>query len=238
MMRRRHKRLATTITVAVAIVAVAVTIATTGGNTSHDGSNTRADVTGKTSTTSTPASTTSTVPVGALPQTEAMPSATSPQFLTNMQALWSGITKNSAVLAQPAFFPEGAYLQVKTLPADAVDYQERLVGQYALDIGAAHSLLGSDAPTATFVSVIIPSGNVHWVTPNSCQNQIGYYEVGNARLVYNAGGATQSIGIASMISWRGQWYVVHFGAYNRTTDVGMVLDPEEGDGTSTPASLC
>jgi hypothetical protein len=71
-----------------------------------------------------------------------------------------------------------------------------------------------------------------------CANGIGYYEVANSRLVYEYMGQTRSFGIASMISWRGQWYVVHLGAILRPSSVGEVDDPEAGLGYSTPSSTC
>ena len=71
-----------------------------------------------------------------------------------------------------------------------------------------------------------------------CLNRDGYYEVPNARMVYSLGGATRSFGIASMISWRGVWYVVHLGAVVRDAVTGIVDDPSAGAGASVPSSTC
>ena len=43
-----------------------------------------------------------------------------------------------------------------------------------------------------------------------------------------------SFGIASLISWRGVWYVVHLGAISRTSVTGVVDDPTIGPGTFGP----
>ena len=43
--------------------------------------------------------------------------------------------------------------------------------------------------------------------------------------------------IASLISWRGVWYVVHFGGVVRPA-VGLVDDPESGSGYPGPAGGC
>jgi hypothetical protein len=51
-------------------------------------------------------------------------------------------------------------------------------------------------------------------------------------------GQLQSIGIASLISWRGQWYVVHLGAVVRGTTTGIVDDPAPGTGTTGPPGGC
>jgi hypothetical protein len=48
----------------------------------------------------------------------------------------------------------------------------------------------------------------------------------------------RSIGIASLISWRGRWYVVHFGAVLRTGATGLVDQPAAGPGVPGPAGGC
>ena len=74
--------------------------------------------------------------------------------------------------------------------------------------------------------------------PGTCDNGIGYYEVANSRVVYEQAGQVHSFGIASMISWRGTWYVVHLGAVERAAERGVVEDPEVGKGSSPPSSTC
>ena len=75
--------------------------------------------------------------------------------------------------------------------------------------------------------------------PGACYNRVGYYEVPNSRLVYREGDDEErSFGIASMISWRGVWYVVHLGAVTRRVTEGVVDDPSEGVGESAPSSTC
>jgi hypothetical protein len=191
-----------------------------------------------TTTTSSSTTTTTTDP-GALPQTMQLPSSSDPQFTANMNALWQGIQQGSVTPALPAFFPRTAYVQLKTGIGNASgDWQNRLVADYGLDIGAAHALLGPDPSQATLVSVSVPEQYGHWIPPGVCANGIGYYEVANSRVVYQVGGQTRSFGIASLISWRGQWYVVHFGAILRNTSGGEVDDPEVGNGYSADSSTC
>jgi hypothetical protein len=190
-----------------------------------------------TTTTVAPSTTTTTGP-GSLPQTGDFPSTDTPQFTAEMDALWNGIVSNSVTTAMPAFFPEAAYLQLKTIGGAQSDFEDRLVGDYGLDIGAAHALLGAGAAQAQFVGVSVPSSFGHWVSPGVCYNDVGYFEVPNARVLYQEGGQTRSFGIASMISWRGQWYVVHLGAVIPSGSQGEVDDPEIGPGSSAPSSTC
>ena len=74
--------------------------------------------------------------------------------------------------------------------------------------------------------------------PGVCDNSIGYYEMPNARVVYREDGQERSFGIASMISWRGAWYVVHLGAILRATDTGQVDAPAAGPGSSAYSGTC
>jgi hypothetical protein len=155
-----------------------------------------------------------------------------------MAALWQGIRSDSVAAAMPAFFPEGAYAQVKAISDPRADYNNRLVHEFAQDIAAAHGALGAAASSALLVGVQVPGSYAHWVSPGACSNGVGYYEVPNARVAYRRGGQTSSFGIASMISWRGVWYVVHLGAVTRSSDAGVVDDPSGGIGASAPSSTC
>jgi hypothetical protein len=191
-------------------------------------------------TTAAPTSTvpTSTTDVGSLPQTGTFPTAISPAFQAGMAALWQGVVAGSPDVARAAFFPESAYLQLKTIAGPGSDYSDRLLADFAADLGAAHALLGPDAGAASFVSVNVPEQYGHWVPPGVCDNRVGYYEVANSRVVYQEDGQVRSFGIASLISWRGEWYVVHLGAILRSTSQGIVEDPETGPGSSSDSTTC
>jgi hypothetical protein len=127
---------------------------------------------------------------------------------------------------------------VKAIADPRADYANRLVHEFSLDIAATRGLLAAGAGSAQLVGVEVPSGYAHWVSPGACSNSVGYYEVPNARVTYREGGQTSSFGIASMISWRGVWYVVHLGAVTRASDAGVVDDPSSGSGSSAPSSTC
>ncbi len=172
---------------------------------------------------------------GALPQTHAFPSTHSVAFRNAMADLWLAVTSGTPRLAQPAFFPEAAYKQLKAIPYPAADWQDRLWYDFALDIRAAHGLL---APGARLVRVILPSDEAVWVPPGACYNTIGYWHVGGARVVYTEHGHEWSFGIASLISWRGVWYVVHFGEVLRPVVTGVVDQPDVGPGVPGPPGGC
>jgi hypothetical protein len=175
---------------------------------------------------------------GALPQTERMPSSSSRCFHAVLRALWRGIRSDSPRSALYAFFPLRAYEQLKSIGDPAGDYSGRLLVDYGLDVQAAHELLGADPGAARLVGAIVPQAYAHWVPAGVCDNDLGYYEVANSRVIYRVAGQLHSFGIASMISWRGNWYVVHLGAVLRPGAEGMVDDPSIGSGTSAYSGTC
>jgi hypothetical protein len=175
---------------------------------------------------------------GSLPQTSAYPSARSAQFKALMASLWTGVVQGSVGPALGAFFPKGAYLQLKDIAGAASDWTNRLVRDYSLDVVAAHALLGQNASTARLLRVDVEPSYGHWIGPGVCDNGVGYYEMPGARVVYRDAATTHSFGIASMISWRGVWYVVHLGAVLRPADTGVVDEPGSGPGAPAYSGTC
>jgi hypothetical protein len=172
---------------------------------------------------------------GALPQTRAFPRTASAAFRHAMADLWLAVTTGNPRFALPAFFPVAAYKQVKAIPYPAADWQDRLWYDFTLDVRAAHGLL---APGARLVRVIVPAGDAVWVSQGACYNSTGYWHVSGARVVYRDHGQERSFGIASLISWRGVWYVIHFGAVLRSVVTGVVDQPAVGPGIPGPPGGC
>jgi len=186
-----------------------------------------------------PSASPSAVPVapgaGALPQTRAFPRTDSAAFRNAMADLWLAVTTGNPRFARPGFFPVAAYQQVKAEPYPVPDWQDRLWYDFVLDVRAAHRLLGSGA---RLDRIIVPKAYVAWVYPGACHNKIGYWHVPGARVVYREHGEERSFGIASLISWRGVWYVVHLGAVERTVVTGVVYQPAAGEGVPGPPGGC
>jgi len=171
-------------------------------------------------------------------QTGARPPADSRLFHAEMVDLWAAIASGRPDLGLPAFFPLVAYKQVKAIADPAADWHSRLVAEFKQDVLAAHGLLGHTARHSVLVRVIIGEAEAGWIDPGVCDNGVGYWHVANSRLVYRAGGQLRSIGISTLISWRGRWYVVHLGGEVRTTGGGMVDNPLLGTGTPGPPGGC
>jgi hypothetical protein len=174
-------------------------------------------------------------PPANLHQTRTFPSAHARVFRSEMTDLWAAVVTDRPRVALQAFFPLSAYQQVKAIADPAADWRTRLWADFRLDVGAAHRLVGRDA---SLVRVILPSAQAAWIGPGACYNSVGYWHVGGARLLYRKQGRLRSIGIASLISWRGRWYVVHFGAVLRSGGYGIVEQPAAGPGVPGPAGGC
>lgn len=175
------------------------------------------------------------LPPAGLHQTRAFPSARTRVFAAEMTDLWAAVQTGRPRLAVGSFFPLTAYQQVKAISDPAADWHDRLWADFGLDVAAAHRFVGRGT---SLVRVIVPSAEAAWIDPGVCFNSVGYWHVGGARVVYRKRGQLRSIGIASLISWRGRWYVVHFGAVLRSGGYGIVDDPAAGPGVPGPAGGC
>jgi hypothetical protein len=149
-----------------------------------------------------------------LPQTRDVPRASGPGFEARVATLWNAIVRDEPERAMPFFFPLGAYEQVKDIPSPSADWKHRLVAAYARDIHALHGRLdGADGGAhARLVGLDVPEARARWVEPGEEYNKIGYFRVFGSRLRYELDGAPRAFEIKSLISWRGEWYVVHLSA--------------------------
>lgn len=153
---------------------------------------------------------------GLLPQTHDMPQASGAAFEARVAALWRAIVIDDPDKAMPFFFPLAAYEQVKDVGNPAGDWKHRLVAAYARDIHALHGRLtgsaGEEDAAAQFLAFDVPQAHARWVEPGEEYNKIGYFRVFGSRLHYRSDGTEHTFDVKSLISWRGQWYVVHLSA--------------------------
>jgi len=150
---------------------------------------------------------------GALPQTGDKPAPSSAAFQQHMGELWRAITTDDPTVARAAFFPLGAYRQVKAISNPDGDYSSRLIAAYDEDIHALHAKLGTQAAGAQLAGVDVPDGQAVWVEPGAEYNKGSYWRVYGATLRYTTpDGRSGAFPIASLISWRGEWYVVHLSS--------------------------
>jgi hypothetical protein len=150
---------------------------------------------------------------GALPQTKDKPTASGSVFDARAAALWEAIVKDDPDRALPFFFPVSAYQQVKAIAYPESDWKRRLVGAYKRDIHALHKRLGEKADGAKLVRMDVPDDRARWVDPNEESNKLGYWRVYGTRIVFDLDGKERYFEVSSLISWRGEWYVVHLTGF-------------------------
>jgi hypothetical protein len=149
-----------------------------------------------------------------LAQTEERPSVGSERFKQRMQLLADSIRTGDAERARSTFFPLVAYAQVKDVQKPERDYRYRLLSHFDRDVRNYHKLLGKDAGSAQFLGVDVPEARVQWMKPGKEGNRLGYFRVLRSTLRFRlANGAERTFELTSMISWRGEWYVVHLHGF-------------------------
>lgn len=149
---------------------------------------------------------------GTLAQTHERPKDDSEALRSRAEALFEAIQNDDPDRALVAFFPRAAYEQVKAIANPASDWRYRLVANFKRDIHAVHLKLGRKSTAARFVSFDV-GPNARWVEPNEEGNKLGYFRVYGSRLRYSVEGEDRLLDITSLISWRGEWYVVHLTGF-------------------------
>lgn len=149
-----------------------------------------------------------------LPQTEDRPSVSSERFKRRMQLLADSILTGDAEPGKATFFPLVAYAQVKDVQKPERDYRYRLMANFERDVREYHKALGKQAEQAQFLGISVPEDRAQWMKPGKEGNRLGYYRVLRSRLHFRlASGAEKTFELTSMISWRGEWYVVHLHGF-------------------------
>ncbi|NNN19261.1 MAG: hypothetical protein HKL84_05335 [Acidimicrobiaceae bacterium] len=164
-----------------------------------------------TSTSTTSLAAPPVVDQGLLPQTKAKPTSRGAGFDANVHLLWNAIVEGDPQIAGKFFFPLASYIQVKAISDPVHDYDTRLIFAFDTDLLAYHQELLKLGGSPKLIGLSIPSSQAQWILPGVEYNKGSYWRVYGSRLYFSVGGVTHSFPIYSLISWRGQWYVVHVG---------------------------
>lgn len=149
-----------------------------------------------------------------LGQTEDKPSTESPAFKKRMELLFKAIAADDPSIAEPVFFPVVAYEQVKDIKKPAADWKSRLMKNFARDIHEYHKKLGKEPEAMHFDKVEIEEPRSKWMAPGKEGNKVGYYRVTRSKIRYtDPAGEAKSLELSSLISWRGEWFVVHLHGF-------------------------
>lgn len=149
-----------------------------------------------------------------LPQTEQRPTLSSPSFQQRIDAVAKAIISGDAEPAAAAFFPLVAYQQVKDVAKPERDYRFRLLANFKRDVLEYHHALGAAAADAKFSGVTVSERDTKWMAPGSEGNKLGYFRVLRSHLHFTLpAGRSRDLELTSLISWRGEWYVVHLHGF-------------------------
>ncbi|HEX3774218.1 MAG TPA: hypothetical protein VHV51_07110, partial [Polyangiaceae bacterium] len=148
------------------------------------------------------------------PQTNDRPSTTSAAFRARIDAIANAIIQGNAELALTSFFPLVAYEQVKDVAKPERDYKFRLVANFKRDVLEYHHALGAEAAAAKFDGITVSEQDAKWMEPGSEGNRLGYFRVLRSHLHFTLpAGRSRDFELTSLISWRGEWYVVHLHGF-------------------------
>jgi hypothetical protein len=149
-----------------------------------------------------------------LPQTEDLPKVDSASFQARLGLLWEAIVNDEPERAKPSFFPVKAYQVVKAIKKPEIDWERRLFSAFKRNIHDYHKQVGKKKGPLKLIGISIPDNRVKWMKPHSEGNLIGYHRVLRSFLRYQDGdGQEHQLTITSLISWRGEWYVVHLNGF-------------------------
>ncbi len=149
-----------------------------------------------------------------LPQTEDKPSLRSKSWEKRVKILFRAIQVDDPKLALAAFFPLTAYELVKATANPKADFEGRLLKAYARDIHKAHEAMGKGALDSQLVGLEVQEDKMQWMAPGTEGNKLGYFRVLKSKLRYvDVSGTPHAVDVTSLISWRGEWYVVHLAGF-------------------------
>ncbi len=149
-----------------------------------------------------------------LPQTDERPTTKSAFFQRIGPALFEAIVRDDPDHAKPFFFPLPAYQQVKAIERPERDWRGRLVRLFERDIHNYHQHLGRYRDQAQYVDFEVPEASARFMKPHTEGNRLPYWRVLRSHLIYrDHQGRRLRLEVTSLISWRGEWYVVHLNGF-------------------------
>lgn len=149
-----------------------------------------------------------------LPQTEHRPTTDTPIYAHHVELLFKAIVEDDPEIARPFFFPLVAYEQVKAIEKPAWDWNHRLWKHFERDVHEYHAKLGANPEGAVLERIALREPSIRWMKPHTEGNRLGYFRVTRSRIQgRKADGTPIDLELTSMISWRGEWYVVHLHGF-------------------------
>ncbi|TAN25043.1 MAG: hypothetical protein EPN30_05505 [Actinomycetota bacterium] len=102
-------------------------------------------------------------------------------------------------------------MQVKAISDPVHDYDTRLMYAYHMDLLSDHEQLAKLGGTPKLIGLEVPQSRAEWILPGEEYNKGSYWRVYGSELTFSINGVSHHFPIYSLISWRGEWYIVHLG---------------------------
>lgn len=149
-----------------------------------------------------------------LSQTDVRPSVDSPAFQERLSLVFRAIVADDPTLAEPAFFPKIAYEQVKDIKDAGADWKSRLLKAFARNIHEYHKELGDDPAGCKLLGIEVDEKRVKVMERGKEGNKLPYHRVTRSKIRWaDASGKEKTFELTSLISWRGEWFVVHLHGF-------------------------
>lgn len=149
-----------------------------------------------------------------LGQTDEPPSITSPAFQERLGLLFRAIVTDDPALAEPAFFPKVAYEQVKDIKNPGADWKSRLLRAFSRNIHEYHDDLGADPAACRLLGIEVDDKRIKVMARGKEGNKLPYHRVTRSKIRWaDASGKERAFELTSLISWRGEWFVVHLHGF-------------------------
>jgi hypothetical protein len=149
-----------------------------------------------------------------LPQTEDEPSTDGPLFRHGIDRVFRAIVADDPEIARSFFFPIEAYDKVKAIDKPKVDWEKRLWKNFVRDVHGYHAKLGEDPERAELLAFEPRTERKMWIKPHREGNRIPYWRMTRNHLkIRDARGKELKLELTALISWRGEWFIVHLNGF-------------------------
>jgi hypothetical protein len=140
------------------------------------------------------------------PENRQKPDLHSERLDDRARHLLDAIATGEAARGDDFFFPRSPFIPLKDV-RDPGRYFDQLLGAYHRDIRELHKSR-RDWTSVRLVSFALGTTPT-WVAPGREYNKIGYYRTFGAKLRWQAGDSSGAIGISTIISYHGRWFITH-----------------------------
>ena len=157
-----------------------------------------------------PSTTTTTVPT----QSMVKPLAHDHALDIRMRQFYTGLRDNNNALCDKAFLPMMDYVALKQGGGNQADWRNRLMYHFHLQLAQLRKRFAASLPGSTYNGYRIPYSTAHTVRVGAEENKAPYWQVFMTTMAFHdKNGRGHNFTINTLISFRGEWWIVHVIGY-------------------------